>query len=545
MRYPTLLLLAACASPGALAQQKPPPPDRPEKTAKPGAQPEEFPPRPDEKERPRAPEAAPDGEGGDETAKLKWDMAEHAPIVTHHQLGKLHYTATAGRMPIEDPAGGIEAEMFFVAYTLDGADPHKRPVTFAFNGGPGSASLWIHMGALSPRKVVLEKEGWMPPGPYRLADNPQTPLDKTDLVLVDAVGTGFSRPADMKKAKKFWGLKGDARAFGELIRMYLTRYQRWGSPLYLLGESYGTTRSAEVASYLIDRGVAFNGIMLLSMVLDFETLETNPRNDLAFELTLPAYTMIALYHHKLAADLSQDPEKTRREVVRWATGEYAAILAKGDDLTQPERQAAIAQVARWTGLKPEIVDWANLRIDVGTFTHYLLADEKLRVGRLDGRFKAPDPEGFMHPGFYDPSMTAVAAPITSVFNDYVRTALGFATDLPYYTSAGQLSPSPEFRFWRKWEWGSAIEGFPDTATSLRAAMVKNPWMKVMVMEGVYDLATPFAAADYTMSHLDLPPSLRKNLSTAVYDSGHMVYVREGALAKFHDDVGRFIDATLQ
>ena len=401
------------------------------------------------------------------------------------------------------------------------------------------------MGALSPRKVVLQKDGWMPDGPYQLADNPQTPLDKTDLVLVDAVGTGFSRPADMKKAKKFWGLKGDAHAFGEFIRMYITRYQRWGSPLYLLGESYGTTRSAEVASYLIDRGVAFKGIMLLSMVLDFETLEINPRNDLAAELTLPAYTMIAMYHHKLPPELMADPEKTRLEAVRWASTEYAAMLAKGDDLTPQERQAAVAQVARWTGLKPEVVDWANLRIDVGTFTHFLLADEKLRVGRLDGRFKSPDPEGFMHPGFFDPAMIAVSAPITSVFNDYVRTALGYATDLPYYTSAGQLSPSPEFRFWKKWEWGSAIEGFPDTASSLRAAMIKNPWMKVMVMEGIYDLATPFAAADYTTSHLDLPPQFRKNLSTARYDSGHMVYLRADALAKFHDDVARFIDSTMQ
>ncbi|HEY5676367.1 MAG TPA: hypothetical protein VIR81_06275 [Myxococcales bacterium] len=552
MRYPTLLLLAACASPGAFAQPKPTVPERPERAAKPEAvkQPEEFPPRPGERERERgrpAEAAAEGGEGADELARLKWDMTEHAPIATRHQIsagGKtLHYTATAGRMPIEDPAGGVEAEMFFVAYTLDGADPHRRPLTFAFNGGPGSASCWIHMGALGPRKVVLQKEGWMPDGPYRLMDNPLTPLDRTDLVLVDAIGTGFSRAADMKKAKKFWGVKGDARAFGEFIRMYITRQQRWGSPLYLLGESYGTTRSAEVAAYLSDRGIAFKGIMLLSMVLDFQTLEITARNDLAAELTLPAYTMVALYHHKLPQELMQDPEKTRREAVQWARTDYAGMLARGDDLSPQERKSAVAQVARWTGLRPEIVDWANLRIGVETFTHYLLADEKLRVGRLDGRFSGPDPEGFMHPGFYDPAMFAVSAPITSVFNDYVRTALGYATDLPYYTSAGQVSPSPEFRFWRKWEWGSAIEGFPDTATSLRAAMVKNPWMKVMVMEGVYDLATPFAAADYTLSHLDLPPALRKNLSTAVYDSGHMVYLRESALAKFHDDVGRFIDST--
>ena len=536
MKYFAVLALASCA---AFAESKP---NLPEQNPKQPAikQPEEFPPRAErEKERDKEPAAAaPDGEGGDELAKLKWNMAEHAPIVTHHQLGKLHYTATAGRIPIEDPAGGIEAEMFFVAYSLDGKDPHERPLTFAFNGGPGSASCWLHMGALGPRKVELAKEGFMPDGPYRLMDNAQTPLDRTDLVLIDAVGAGFSRPADLKKAKKFWGVKGDAHAFGEFIRMYLTRWQRWGSPLFLLGESYGTTRSAEVAGYLADRGISFKGIMLLSMVLDFETLEVTPRNDLGAVLTLPTYAAIAMYHHKI-------PQQDLREAVNFARGEYAAALARGDDLSPQERQSAIAQVAKWTGLAPQIVDWANLRIDVGTFTHYLLADQKLRVGRLDGRYSGPDPEGFMHPGFYDPAMVAISAPITSVFNDYVRTALGYATDLPYYTSAGQLSPNPEFRFFRKWDWGPSIEGFPETASSLRAAMVKNPYMKVLVMEGVYDLATPFAAADYTMSHLDLPPSLRRNVSTATYESGHMVYVRESMLAKFHDDVARFIESTLK
>ena len=528
---------------GAFAQQKPSAPAQPQKTA-PGekTEPSEAPPTTEREALAGAPEGA-----GEDLSKLKWDMTERSPSVTHHQItvgGKtLHYTATAGRMPIKDPAGAIEAEMFFVAYTLDGADPHRRPLTFAFNGGPGSASLWLHMGALGPRRVVLQDEGWMPESPFRLADNPATPLDKTDLVLVDAIGTGLSRPADMKKAKRFWGVKGDAQAFGEFIRMVLTRQKRWASPLYLLGESYGTTRATAVAGFLSDRGIAFKGIMLLSMVLDFETLEITRRNDLACVLTLPTYTMIARYHHKLPPDLMADMNRTRAEAVKWAATDYAAALAKGDSLTPQERQAVIEQLHRYTGLKPEIIDWANLRIDVREFTHFLLADEKLRVGRLDGRYSGPDPEGFMSSGSYDPAMNAVSAPIYSVLNDYLRTELNYETDLPYYASAGQLSTSPDFRFWKRWDWGSAIEGFPDTSAALREAMTKNPYLKVLVMEGDYDLATPFAAANYTVNHLDLPPQYRRNISTVDYESGHMVYLRSDSLKKFHADVGAFIDST--
>ena len=531
MRIALALLTLACA---AAAQQRNPPPRPPPQ--KPLEQPpEESPPRPAaEKEPPAQP-------GEDDIAKLRWDMAEVAPIATRHQLGRLHYTATAGRLPIKDPAGGIEAEMFFVAYTLDGAQPASRPLTFAFNGGPGSASIWLHMGALGPRRVKMEPEGWMPAAPYRHVDNAATPLDKTDLVLVDAIGTGFSRPANMKTAKKFWGLKGDAAAFGEFIRLYLARNQRWSSPLYLLGESYGTTRSAEVSGYLTDRGIAFKGIVLLSMVLDFGTLETGRTNDLAYALTLPTMTMIAMQHRKLPPELLQDAAKTRQEATRFATGEYMSILARGDGLSPQERADAVAKIARFTGLKPEIVDWANLRPDVGIFTHYLLADEHLQVGRLDGRYAGPNPTPFFEHGFYDPAMAAVSPPTTAAFNDYVRGDLGYATDLPYYTSATQLWTQEGSQFWQKWEWGNAAEGFPETSSSLRAAMQKNPHLRVLVMEGLYDLATPFAAAEYTMGHLDLGAEQRKNLSYVTYDSGHMVYLRESVLQKFHDDVAAFIE----
>ncbi len=503
------------------------------------------PPEMKEQEHPAMPTTDESATAGD-IMKLKWDMAEVPPVQTHHQVtvqGKtLHYTATAGRLPIKDPTGKIEAEMFFIAYTLDGADPAKRPVTFAFNGGPGSASLWIHMGALGPRKVELEKEGWEPAAPYRLMDNAYTPLPATDLVLVDAIGTGFSRAQDITTAKKFWGVKGDAEAFGEFIRMYISRNERWSSPLYLLGESYGTTRSAAVSGYLADRGIQFTGIMLLSTILDFQTVEITRKNDLACVLTLPTYTMIAAYHKKLAPELLQDMAKTRQEVEAWTWSTYWPALAKGDALTTEERQSIIAGLAKYTGLKPEIIDWANLRIDVGEFTHYLLADQKLRVGRLDGRFVGPDPDGFMDTDNYDPSNAMINAPITSVFNDYVRRELEYRTDMPYYTSAGQLSGTG-FSFWRQWDWGSAVQGFPDTAIALREAMAKNPHLKVMVMEGYYDLATPYAAANYSFNHMDLSPEYHKNISFATYDSGHMVYLRESAIDKFQKDVENFIDTT--
>jgi len=476
-------------------------------------------------------------------ADERFDMTEVPPVVTHHQItvdGKLlKYTATTGRLPIKSDAGRIEAEVFFVAYTLDGQDPARRPLTFAFNGGPGSASLWLHLGALGPKRVVLQPDGFMPAAPYRNQANAYTPLDATDLVLVDAIGTGFSRAASAELSKKFWGVRGDIEAFGEFIRMYITRYERWTSPLFLLGESYGTTRAAGVAGYLADRGISFNGIVLLSTVLNFETLRTTKTNDLPYVLLLPSYTMIAAYHQKLPPELTQDLARTRAEVERWASNEYALALAKGDALTPAERQAVIDRLARYTGLTKQFLDEANLRVSVQQFTHNLLIDRKVRVGRLDGRFTGPDPNGLLDTPNYDPTGSATMPPFTSVFNGYVRSELGYATDLPYNVSAFRGGGG-----FSNWEWGSAIEGFPDTATSLRQAMTKNPYLKVLVMEGYYDLATPYYAADYTFDHLDLPPEYRRNISFETYDSGHMVYLRTESLAKFKRDVAGFIGKTV-
>lgn len=491
---------------------------------------------------PPAPEAKLEG-GKDAGTEEHYDVTELPPVVTHHQVtidGKLlRYTATTGRLPIKRGDGKIEAEMFFVAYTLDGQEPAKRPLTFCFNGGPGSATVWLHMGAVGPKQVVLESNGFMPAAPYTIADNQNTLLDRSDLVFVDAISTGFSRAGSAEAIKKFLSVKGDIEAFGEFVRLYVTRYDRWSSPLFILGESYGTTRAAGIAAHLAGRGISFNGITLLSTAMDFGTLEWAKNNDVPYFLLVPTFSMIAAYHKRLPTDLMQDIAKTRQEAEHWATTDYAAALLKGDALGAEERQRIIDAYARYTGLDKKLIDNANLRINVEQFTHNLLLDQKLRVGRLDGRFTGIDPEGLLDQRFYDPTSAAILPPYTSVFNNYVRTELGYKVDMPYKVFAWD---EPAFQ---KWDWGDAEKGFPNTAPGLRAALAENPYLKVLVMEGYYDLATPYLAANYSIDHLNLGPEVRKNVSFTTYEAGHMVYIENASHTKMKKDLVEFMGKCLR
>lgn len=544
MRFLTVLLLAIFVLPVVAtaqestdtasdnAKQTAARKDKTKKEQPPAANPE----KPTESVKPAEPSKSEEAADKDE----HFDVSEIQPVVTHHQAtlgGKsFNYTATTGRLPLKRADGKIEGEMFFVAYTVDGQDAGKRPLTFAFNGGPGSASVWLHMGALGPKRVVLKPNGFMPAAPYRVEDNPDTILDHSDVVMVDAMATGYSRAANAELTKKFLGVKGDVQAFGEFIRLYLSRYERWGSPLFLLGESYGTTRAAGISGYLADHGISFNGVTLLSMAVDFQTLEWNKSNDLPYYLLVPTFNMIAAYHHKLSADLAQDMAKTRDEVMRWCLNDYALALGKGDAMTPDEHRKVVDQLSRYLGLRPEVIEAHNLRIDVPTFTRELLLDQKLRTGRLDGRFTSPAPDDDR---FFDPASSAILPPYNSAFNNYLRTELNYKIDMPYRVFAYD---EPVFQ---KWDWGNAEEGFPSTASGLRDAMIKNPYMKVLVMEGFYDLATPFAAANWTMDHLNLDAQYRQNVSYATYNAGHMVYVDRAEHDKMRKDLVDFMEKCLK
>jgi carboxypeptidase C (cathepsin A) len=466
---------------------------------------------------------------------------EEAPIVNTHEIklgGKtLNYTVTTGMMPVKNEAGETEANLFFMAYTLNNAGPpEQRPLMFSFNGGPGSASVWLHMGTLGPRRVKMLDDGSLPPPPYKLVDNEYTWLDQTDMVFIDPVGTGYSRPTKPELGKKFWGLQGDLDSIGEFIRLYLTRYKRWSSPLFLVGESYGTTRAAGLAGSLIDKGIAFNGVLLISTVLNFQTLDNGRGNDLPYQLFLPTYAATAWYHKKLAPDLQADLRKTLSEVERWASTDYVVALAKGDSLTPKERQEVINRLSRYTGLSKKYVDNMNLRIEIMRFCKELLRDENNTVGRLDSRIKGVDRLAASERTDFDPSMSAIRPPYTAMFNNYVRTELGYSNDAEYYILGGGIKTP--------WDWGNNGQGYADTSESLRSAFAKNPYMKLFVAYGYYDLATPYFATRYTLDHMALDPSFRKNITLTDYEAGHMMYIHNQSLVKLKADMVKFLHSAL-
>jgi carboxypeptidase C (cathepsin A) len=462
-------------------------------------------------------------------------MSDGMPVVTKHEIrigGRtLRYTVTTGMMPLKSATGETEARIFYMAYNVDNAGPAaQRPLMFSFNGGPGSASVWLHMGALGPKRVRMLDDGGMPPPPFQLVDNEQTWLDFTDIVFIDPVGTGYSRATRPELANKFFGLQGDIQSVGEFIRLYLARNGRWTSPLFLVGESYGTTRASGLSGYLIERGIAFNGIMLISTIMNFQTARFARGNDLPYVLFLPTYSAIAWYHKRLAPDLQADLRKTLEEVEHWAANEYTVALAKGDRLTQAERQEVIDRLNRYTGLDKRFIDDSDLRIEIQHFDKELLHDQKRTVGRLDGRFKGLDALAVSETPDFDPSLAAIRPPYTATFNTYVRNDLGFRSDLEYYILGGGVG---------RWDFGSD-NVYADTSESLRSAFAKNPYMKLFVASGFYDLATPYFATQYTLRHMGLDPSLQGNVTTTFYEAGHMMYIDQTSLAQLKRDAAAFI-----
>ena len=466
----------------------------------------------------------------------KPEIKEEAPIASAHELAlgddTLAYQATVGKMPLKDVDGKIAAQIFYTAYTLDcDADRHERPLIFVFNGGPGSASIWLHMGALGPKRVDMGVEGFMPPPPYRLIDNAHTWLDLGDLVFIDPVGTGFSRASDPADSQKYWGLEEDLEAVGEFIRLYLTRNGRWTSPLYLAGESYGTTRAAGLAGHLIDRGIAFNGVILISTIMNFQTTRFTKANDLPYALFLPSFCAAAHYHGRLDEPLQKrDLRDLLDEVGEWADTTYTLALAQGDRLDGDQRRAIARQLSRYTGLSLRFILGADLRINIHSFCKELLRDDKRAVGRLDSRFVGIMASAEGQSFDFDPAMHAILPPYTAAYNQYVRAELGYVTDIKYETMCADALRS----------WKYAGGRFPDTSEGLRAAFAKNPFMRVLVAQGWYDLATPFHAAYYSLAHMGLDASLRGNVTIAEYEAGHMMYLHEPSLAKLKADARAFI-----
>jgi carboxypeptidase C (cathepsin A) len=434
-----------------------------------------------------------------------------------------------------DPSKGKpKAQIFFVAYTLDGADAATRPVTFAFNGGPGSASVWLHLGGIGPRRVVLSDRGEALPPPAKITDNESTWLEGTDLVFIDPVSTGFSRPVRGEDPKQFYGYRQDLASVGDFIRIWTTRYSRWSSPKILAGESYGTTRAAGLSQYLQDRyGMYVNGIVLISSVLNFQTLDFEPGNDVPYPLFLPTYAAAAWYHKRLRPELQQ---LALRDVLSQAeafsSADYLLALARGDAVSQSDLDRIANQLSRFTGLDVDYIKQENLREPIERFTNDLLKDQNRSVGRYDSRFSGIR----LHPGTdaqdFDPSGEAVNGPFTAAFNDYVRRELRFETDLPYETLA-EVNP-----------WNLAENKYLDVATNLKEAMSRNPYLKIWVCCGYYDLATPYFAAQSVVRGMNLDPAIRNNIQFTFYESGHMLYTEREARGKFKDDLERFLTVAL-
>lgn len=447
----------------------------------------------------------------------------------------INYKATAGNLILKDEEGKPKATCFFVSYAKEDEKSDERPLTFCFNGGPGSSSIWLHMGVFGPMRVNLTDDGDAVP-PYRFIDNEYSILDVTDLVFIDPISTGFSRAVGNEDIKQFHGVDEDVKWVGEFIRLYISRYDRWDSPKFLAGESYGTTRAAALASYLHDEhSIYFNGLVLISSVLNFQTIDFIEGNDLPYPLALPSFTATAWYHKKLPADLQIDFYRALQESESFAMNEYVHALMQGDLLPQNEKEQVIQKLARFTGLSPEFISRSNLRIDVLRFVKELMRNDSRTVGRFDSRVKGIDSDSAGEHFEYDPSVDAIAGAFASTFNQYLGVNLKWRKDDEYKIFADV------------WPWNYGKKGtnqYLNVAETLREVMTKNPYLKVFVANGYYDLATPYFATEYTFNHLGLDPILRSHIIMGYYPSGHMMYTHKPSLIKLKEDLQRFVHTVL-
>jgi carboxypeptidase C (cathepsin A) len=467
--------------------------------------------------------------------------AAHKPIFTTNTVTiagqRVTYVAETGMLPVLKSDGTTRASVFYIAYTRAGqTNRSARPVTFCFNGGPGSSSVWLHLGALGPRRVKMNEDGTLPPPPFALVDNEFSILNASDLVFIDPVATGFSRPANDEKPDAFFGESADLDSVGEFIRLWTTRHERWLSPKYLCGESYGVFRAAGLADHLRSRyGLYLNGLILVSGVLDFATIIDAPGNDLPYPLYLPAYTATAQFHKKLPPDLQNDLTKALAESREFAKGEYASALQKGDSLSADEHKKIAAELVRLTGLKPQVIEDNNLRIDQGIFRKQLLHDEGLILGAYDARITGRDDDPASSFPDFDPSDAAVLGPFSAAMNSYVRGELKFEDDLPYEILAG-VQP---------WNYGVqpynlGRNSYASAGDRLASAMNQNPYMRVLVLGGRRDLVCPIDTVHYALDHMALDAAYRTNITYAEFDAGHMMYINLPDLEKMQEQLENFV-----
>lgn len=457
--------------------------------------------------------------------------------ITNHEakIGgqTIAYQATAGSLPLVNDDGKTTANVFFIAYVAKPSKGHsKRPITFCFNGGPGSSSVWLHLGMLGPKRVKLHDNAKPEPVPGKLVENPHSLLDVTDLVFIDPVSTGYSRPEDGEKKSQFHGYNEDLNSVGQFIHDYTTQYNRWQSPKYLCGESYGTLRAAGLADQLRSRYyLELNGIVLISSVLDFQTIRFGENNDLPYIAFLPSYAATAWYHKQLADRYQSQPlTKFLREVEEFTVHDYATALLKGSDLTNKERREIAEQIAAYTGLSRRYVLQSNLRIRMSRFAKELLIREDQTVGRLDSRYKGADRDSAGDSYSYDPSSAALSGAYTSAMYHYLRTELNVSKTEPYEILSRKVHP---------WSYQSFENRYVTSTESLRSAMTENPFLKVFVASGYYDLATPYYGTIHTFRHLSLRASQEEHITMKYYRAGHMMYVSEPILESLKTDLVEF------